>query len=283
MHTNITGGNFFFNGDFIKKEYIIYIVVAVIIVVGVVGYLLLSAKSGSTLIGKPVAQSTILSLQQIASNNTLAAQVGPGVALAGGSKANIPKLIKASPLTLNGKPEILYVGGDFCPYCGVTRWALVLALMRFGSFSGLTYMESSATDVYSNTATFTFTNYSYQSNLVAFKAFEIYARNESPINASGYSTFDQALVNKYGQGVPFVDFANESVQNGATVSPQYLSGENWDQIIAALNSSGSPIAQAVIGNANIFTAQICMSNSTLNSTAPVCKQGYVKTLINGGS
>lgn len=260
----------------------IYIVVAVIVVVAVVAYLLLAASSGSSLIGKPVSHANLASLQAIANNNTLAQQVGSGVALAG-SNPSIPKPIKApAPLIVDGKPEILYIGGEFCPYCAVTRWSLVLALMRFGTFTNLTYMQSSPTDVDADTATFSFSNYSYHSNLISFNGVEIYDRQGNAVNSSAYTPLDELIVSKYGEGIPFIDFVNQSVQSGAVVSPQYLAGENWDQIIAAMNNSGNPISQAEIGTANLFTAQICMSNSTLNSTAPVCKEQYVKTLISTG-
>ena len=34
------------------------------------------------------------------------------------------------PLTANGKPELLYVGAEFCPYCGAMRWAEIVALSQ---------------------------------------------------------------------------------------------------------------------------------------------------------
>ena len=36
-------------------------------------------------------------------------------------------------LTSGGKPEILYVGAEYCPYCAAERWAMVVALSRFGT------------------------------------------------------------------------------------------------------------------------------------------------------
>src|SRR5581483_1419549 len=37
----------------------------------------------------------------------------------------------------NGRPEVLYIGAEYCPYCASERWSLIAALSRFGSFSGL--------------------------------------------------------------------------------------------------------------------------------------------------
>ena len=42
-----------------------------------------------------------------------------------------------SPLSSGGKPEVLYVGTEFCPYCAAESWSLIVALSRFGQFSGL--------------------------------------------------------------------------------------------------------------------------------------------------
>ena len=56
--------------------------------------------------------------------------------------------LKGQPkLTQDGKPLIVYVGSEYCPYCAATRWPLALALGRFGTFSGLRVTHSSTTDV----------------------------------------------------------------------------------------------------------------------------------------
>ncbi len=34
-----------------------------------------------------------------------------------------------------GKPEVLFVGAEFCPFCAAERWPLIVALSRFGHFS----------------------------------------------------------------------------------------------------------------------------------------------------
>ena len=45
--------------------------------------------------------------------------------------------VSGPPLTSGGTPEVLYLGADFCPYCAAVRWPLIVALSRFGTFSGL--------------------------------------------------------------------------------------------------------------------------------------------------
>src|SRR5437870_5290426 len=46
-------------------------------------------------------------------------------------------VINGAPLTSNGKPEMLYIGAEFCPYCAAMRWSMAVALSRFGVLSPL--------------------------------------------------------------------------------------------------------------------------------------------------
>jgi hypothetical protein len=264
----------------IKKEYIIYIAAAIVVVIGVVIYLLFSNPSGCPLCGKPVSSSYLRQLHSIANNYTIADEVGVGVVTVG-AYGNLPRVINnATPFSFNGKPEILYVGGEFCPYCAITRWALVIALMRFGNFKNLSYMESSATDVYASTPTFSFLNSSYSSSMLHFDGIEVYDRNEQNITNNNFTQEEQFVYGKYAAGgIPFIDFANSSVQSGATVSPGVLHGSDWNQILSNLTNQNTVMAQSIIGNANIFTAYICKSNQTLNTTAIACKQNFVKAVI----
>ncbi|MDA4115442.1 MAG: DUF929 domain-containing protein [Thaumarchaeota archaeon] len=46
--------------------------------------------------------------------------------------------VAAAPLlTVNGKPTVVYLGAISCVYCGENRWAMALALSRFGVFQNL--------------------------------------------------------------------------------------------------------------------------------------------------
>jgi len=45
----------------------------------------------------------------------------------GGGQVNAkPKAVTGgTPLTANGKPEMLYMGAEYCPYCAAERWAMI--------------------------------------------------------------------------------------------------------------------------------------------------------------
>lgn len=56
-----------------------------------------------------------------------------------GSLTNIvgAQVAQAPLFTVNGKPTVTYLGAISCVYCGENRWAMALALGRFGSFGNL--------------------------------------------------------------------------------------------------------------------------------------------------
>ena len=182
-----------------------------------------------------------------------------------GSVTGGPTPVSGPPLTSGGKPEMLYVGAEYCPYCAAQRWAMVVALSRFGTFSGLHTIHSATRDVFSNTPTFTFAGSHYTSKYVSFVPVE--ETTNVPNGPSTYTPLDrptaaqQALLTRYDKqgSIPFVDFGNKYVQvgNNAGFGPQDLAGKSWAQIAAALHDPSSSIAKSAGGAANYTTAAIC--------------------------
>jgi thiol-disulfide isomerase/thioredoxin len=200
------------------------------------------------------------------------------------------------PLTSGGKPVMLYMGAEYCPYCAAERWAMVVALSRFGTFTGLATTHSASVDgagnqeVYPNTSTWTFLNASYTSKYLVFQHVEQYTN--IPDKSNGFYTSlqtptsaQQALITKYDTSaydpslgsnsgsIPFVDFGNKYMIAGASYDPQVLAGKTWTQIAAALKDPSSPIAQAIDGTANYITAAICQltGNQPASACTPVVK------------
>jgi hypothetical protein len=265
-----------------KNVIIAVVVLAAIIVVAVIlggFYMQSNPVNNSGLIGMPVGAAQLAQLKMIALNSSLASSVGLGSATNGGHP-NYPKTVSgAAPIVVEGKAGVLFVSADYCPFCAVTRWGLIIALMRFGNFTGLDYMTSTPNDSYPSSPTFTFSNSSYYSSSIYFDAVETATINGKPLEKP--DALQNATIFKYDPGsptpIPFTDFGNVSVLVGAAVSPQVLQDKTWNQIIAQLNDTSTPVSQAVIGSANLFTAYICRIDPNVNQTS-ACQQAYVKSL-----
>jgi hypothetical protein len=163
---------------------------------------------------------------------------------------------------VDGKPLVTYIGAEYCPYCAAQRWALAVALSRFGTFSGLSGTHSSSVDVYPDTRSLSFYGSSYSSPYVDFQPVEeasdqvvdgSYATLQTPTAAQS------SLLNKYDRqgSIPFLDIGDKYYVTGASYSPQVLAGLTQSQIAAQLGDASSSVAQAIDGSANDITAAIC--------------------------
>jgi hypothetical protein len=161
----------------------------------------------------------------------------------------------------DGKPIITYVGAEYCPYCAAQRWAIAVALSRFGTFTGLSATHSSSSDVYANTQTLSFYGSQYTSQYVDFQPVE--EQTNQVVNGT-YPTLQKPtaaqsnlLARFDSQGsIPFLDIANKYVVVGASYSPQVLAGLSQTQIAQQLANPNSAVAQSVDGAANVITAAI---------------------------
>jgi hypothetical protein len=203
-----------------------------------------------------------------------------------GSVTALPKPVSAPALTEDGKPRVLYVGAEYCPFCAAERWPMVVALSRFGTFTGLGQTASSAKDVYPSTPTLTFHGSSFSSKTVAFTGVETQGNqvvNGQYAPLDTLSAADEELFSTYnappyvegeGGSIPFVDIGGRYLISGASYGPDVLKGKTHQQIAAALSDPKSEIAQAVDGTANVITAAICAS--TNNAPADVCTSAGVQ-------
>jgi Domain of unknown function (DUF929) len=161
----------------------------------------------------------------------------------------------------DGKPIITYVGAEYCPYCAAQRWAIAVALSRFGTFTGLSATHSSSSDVYADTQTLSFYGSQYTSQYVDFQPVE--EQTNQAVNGT-YPTLQEPtaaqsnlLARFDSQGsIPFLDIANKYVVVGASYSPQVLAGLSQTQIAQQLANPNSAVAQAIDGAANVITAAI---------------------------
>lgn len=219
-------------------------------------------------------------LDAVGGGNLTTADIGSTNAVGGGYLTPVT----GSPLTVGGKPEVLYVGANFCPYCAAIRWPMIVALSRFGTFSGLTTTRSALAngagqaEVYPGTPTFTFYGSSYTSPYLTFTPVEL--NTNVPDKSTGSYTTLQSLTkaqqstmssNDPSGGFPFIDIGNKYVQLSLLVpySPQELAGKTWSQITAAITGGkASTLGTEIDASANYLTAGIC--KLTGDKPATVC-------------
>ncbi len=200
--------------------------------------------------------------------------VDPSVsnAVGTGGVTNLLHSVNGSPPVLKGptgKPEFFYAGAEYCPFCAAQRWAIIVTLSRFGTFSKIAQIQSAE----SNIATFTFVGSTYTSSYIDFVPLET-ASNQPDGNGSYQPlqtpTAEQLqLINTYNappytqsQGsIPFIDIANRYVMTGASVDPQKLGATSWQDIANNLSNKDDPITQGILGSANYLTAAICITTN----------------------
>jgi hypothetical protein len=191
-------------------------------------------------------------------------------------------------LTYTTKPGLLYVGGEFCPFCAAERWGIIASLSRFGKFTGLQLISSAAKDTDPTTPTFSFNKATYTSTYLVAQLVEYYGQD----NATGVhgilnklTPAQQKTVNLFttkattasstgGVSIPFIDVGNKYVQQGASYQPSLLAGLTQKTIAAGLSTASSPITKAIVGTSNYFSAAICNVDGT--KPADVCSSSGVQ-------
>ncbi|MEM1626377.1 MAG: DUF929 family protein [Sulfolobaceae archaeon] len=171
------------------------------------------------------------------------------------------------------KVVVVYIGTEWCPYCAAQRWALIIALLRFGNFSGLTLLKSSDKDNPPNVPTFSFYNSVYQSNYVQFLAYEIQDRNGN--NLMTLPPQYNQIFQSYQSSIPLIIIGGVLVQVGSAVNPTPMSNMDWNWTIYNIQIQ-SALGKQIIDSANQITAAICLLSG--NKPENVCKNPIIQQI-----
>ena len=222
---------------------------------------------------------------------------------------SLAKPPKYKAFTANGKPSVIYIGAISCVYCGENRWAMALALSRFGNFSELFNGYSAlgdgdiptlywTTDNYNATGAPKYGNF-YHSGFINF----IDAEYDSEINLSiqvqspAYfashapnATYKSAMefmnsTGKFG-GTPFT-FWGTSLMQGAdavvfgntTPKSTSLPIATWShaKIISQLSSFNDQFAWGEYAAADVYVAETCAALPA-NTPVSACALPSIKAL-----
>ena len=194
---------------------LVVVIVGVLVIVKVAG-----GGSGSGTVdqasppaGTPIPAATLAKLQSVPISTLGAAQTSRIV--------TSPQSVKGSSLVAGGKPELLFIGAEFCPHCAAERWPLYLALSKFGTFKpqpGRIHSANQEGDV----PTLTFYGTTYTSPYLSFNPVEVYTNKPQGNGYAPLQTPTKAQLtlwqNTNGGSFPFIDFGGKMVLPSA----QYL-------------------------------------------------------------
>lgn len=203
-----------------------------------------------------------------------------------------PSLLDAQPpLTIKGKPAVVFVGSEPCPYCAAERWAVVAALSRFGTFSGLESLESSSNEAFAGTPTFSFADTRYKSRYIAAELVEHYgtAKNSAgtsysvlepltPVERSVLKRYGNVASGGAGSLLPFLDIANRAVARGGMFSPSIFQQLSATDVASGLTDAKDPATQAIVAAANELSASICAVDGQ-RPTAVCSSRGVTATRV----
>ena len=243
----------------------VLLVIGIALIVAVAG----GNSSSGDIVGRKDAPSSLVT-KVTTTNDTVVNAVGQG------SSTPLPQPINGKSIAQDGKPGILYLGAEYCPYCATERWAMANALSRFGTFTGLKVTNSDPNDTPPAIRTLSFYKSTYKSDYIVFTPVEL--QNNSRGTLETPTAAEESLSQQFSSGgsIPFIYFDGKYVITGATYSYAVLQGKSWDQIASAMSDAKSDVAKGAIGAANAMTATICILTDDQPSAA--CKPTAIQNL-----
>jgi hypothetical protein len=170
----------------------------------------------------------------------------------------------------DGKPEVLYVDDGYCPFCIAENWALIVALSRFGQFSGLRTSRSLAFEDVPPVDGWTFYGSSYASPYLTFVPVEnhssvLVSPKAPPGAAASYRVLQRLTPAEEAafaqldprRQTPFLDFGGQAELIGAGFSPYALVDLSWSQIAGDLRIPLSQPGITILGAADTLTTELC--------------------------
>jgi len=162
-----------------------------------------------------------------------------------------------TPVFTNNKLTIVYVGGEFCPFCAMERWAIVMALQNYGNFTGLQTITSAEDHI----PTYTFVGSTYTSSQIDFEPAEVSNNvypNPSPLQSM--NALQNQLFSKYSpQGYfPFISIGGSIYQVGGGVSlkANSFSGQTLSSVQSQVTAKSGSLYDQIQAEATLITTYI---------------------------
>lgn len=234
---------------------VVAVVALMVLASGVLGT---ASQATEVRLGAPISQSFYATMEQ-------ASEAPYG--LSGSPLMSSFAAVDSQSLYSGGKPIVVSVTGEFCSHCALERWPLILALMRFGNFTGLEYMTSSPNE--GNYSTFALAGSTYRSDYLRLESYEVYDRAGIPLQRLP-ANYSEAIQQYGGSAIPFLDLAGKYVLSGAILPDASILGtKTWTQVILSIQD-GDNLGQQIKEATNAITSAICMV--TGGKPGSVCDQ-----------
>jgi preprotein translocase subunit SecG len=245
---------------------IVVIIVVVLIVVKVTGGGS-SSTGGSTsspAMGTPISAAITTKLASIPLSTLTVAPTN--------GLSTSPQSISDPALKADDKPELLYIGAEFCPICAAERWPLYIALSKFGTFSPEPgRIHSALRD--GNIATLTFYKTTYTSPYLSFTPVETttnqpdgnyYVTLQTPTPAQ-----QKLWTSHTSQSFPWLDFGGKAELTSAQYDPTHLEGVSFNNIASVVGNNSTAIGTDIDASAKVLIQTICRTLTTHKPVA-VC-------------
>jgi hypothetical protein len=183
-----------------------------------------------------------------------------------------PQPIGDPILKVDGKPDLLFVGAEFCPVCATERWAMYVALSKFGTFSpqpGVIHSAVRDGDI----STVTFYKTTYSSPYLTFTPVETTTNQPTGnyyVPLQTLSPSQQRLwASHTSQSFPWLDFGGKMELTSAQYDPASLEGLTFKDIASVIGKNSTAIGADIDASANVLIKTIC-TTLTGNQPSAVC-------------
>jgi hypothetical protein len=176
------------------------------------------------------------------------------------------------PLTSNGKPEMLYIGAEFCPICATERWPMMVALSHFGTFSNVSQTSSAALD--GNIPTLSYYGSSFDSPDMVFTPVETTTNQPKgnyyePLQAP--TAAQQARWSKDLHGnlsFPYINMGAKYLLTTSQFPDTVLQGSTFSTIMGDVGNNSTTIGLNIDAAAGFLVRYLC--NMTGDKPAATC-------------
>ena len=188
----------------------------------------------------------------------------------------------APPLSSGGRPEIMFICAEYWSKCAAERWALVMALSKFGVFTTLKGTTSSATAASPKIPTFSFYGATYSSRYLTLVTDELETNTdvgggEYPLlqpptiqEMTMMKAWDRAPYTATPLSLPFAYMGGTFLLTTAQYDASAISQMSFQAAARIMSSGTDPVSRHAEAAAGYLVADFCAL--TRGQPARACSQ-----------